>query len=650
MGRIALSTSNQSSDQIWQLFVEKGVMPRKGLRPEVARSWQRSRGIDPWQIKQDILSYSSLQARREQYSFLIEVANPIMQDICSLGGQNFVLLCDTEGYVLDTVSNVEYPQPIGQRLSEDTLGTNAIGLALVEGNAVELKGYEHYSSRYHSFSCAASPIRNEDGSILGIIDISNPYGDLPANVMKILGLGVKLIENQLRYRAEKIELQKIQRSYSAIIDVLPECMLLVDSSSGKIINANQKFLQMLGQKDKNQLIGRFLGDLISCSPVEINGLLSSEAEIPDLKLNFSWKNRLISCNLFCKRSINLGRGKKQMVLAFNQGQEIERERTAIYPLRATEPDAFDSLIGNSAQWTYIKHLARRAAPTASSILIQGESGTGKELLARAIHQASGRKGEFIAINCGAIPRELLQSELYGYEEGAFTGARRGGSLGKIDPAQGGTVFLDEIGEMPPDMQVSLLRFLQDRTITRVGGTNTRKIEVRVIAATNRDLNEAMRNGSFRKDLYYRLSVINIELPPLRERKEDIPLMAHYMVRELCLQQQLPTLDIDDEALKALVKYDWPGNARELNNVLEHAVVLSEGDCISRGDLPGYIFAAGDLGLNKAGKLEEYEKEAIINALRQCEGNISHTAKTLGVARNTLYRKLRKFGINADVHS
>jgi transcriptional regulator with PAS, ATPase and Fis domain len=431
---------------------------------------------------------------------------------------------------------------------------------------------------------------------------------------------------------------------------LPECMLLVDSSSGKIINANQKFLQMLGQKDKNQLIGRFLGDLISCSPVEINGLLSSEAEIPDLKLNFSWKNRLISCNLFCKRSINLGRGKKQMVLAFNQGQEIERERTAIYPLRATEPDAFDSLIGNSAQWTYIKHLARRAAPTASSILIQGESGTGKELLARAIHQASGRKGEFIAINCGAIPRELLQSELYGYEEGAFTGARRGGSLGKIEKAQGGTVFLDEIGEMPPDMQVSLLRFLQDRTITRVGGTNTRKIEVRVIAATNRDLNEAMRNGSFRKDLYYRLSVINIELPPLRERKEDIPLMAHYMVRELCLQQQLPTLDIDDEALKALVKYDWPGNARELNNVLEHAVVLSEGDCISRGDLPGYIFAAGDLGLNKAGKLEEYEKEAIINALRQCEGNISHTAKTLGVARNTLYRKLRKFGINADVHS
>ena len=229
-------------------------------------------------------------------------------------------------------------------------------------------------------------------------------------------------------------------------------------------------------------------------------------------------------------------------------------------------------------------------------------------------------------------------------------ARRGGRLGKIDNAQGGTIFLDEIGEMPPDMQVSLLRFLQDRTITRVGGTNTRKIEVRVIAATNRDLNEAMRNGSFRKDLYYRLSVINIELPPLRERKEDIPLMAHYMVRELCLQQQLPTLDIDDEALKALVKYDWPGNARELNNVLEHAVVLSEGDCISRGDLPGYIFAAGDLGLNKAGKLEEYEKEAIINALRQCEGNISHTAKTLGVARNTLYRKLRKFGINADVHS
>ncbi len=647
MGRVALSAPNRSSDQIWQLFVEKGVMPGKGLRPEIARSWQRSRGIDPWQIKQDILSDSSLKARRQKCSNLIEIAHPIMKDICSLGEQNFVLLCDTEGYVLDTVSNVEYPQPIGQRLSEETLGTNAIGLALVEGNAVELKGYEHYSCRYHSFSCAASPIHDEEGSILGVIDISNPFGDLPANVMKILGLGVKLIENQLRYRAEKIELQKIRCSYSTIIDVFPDCLLLVDSCSGKIINANQKFLQMLGQKDKNQLIGYFLGDLISYSPAEFDCLLSPEAEIQAGKLNFSWNNRLISCDLFCKRIINLSRGKKQIVLAFSQGQEIERDRSALYTLRTTETFDFDRLIGNSEQWTYIKQLARRAAPTVSSILIQGESGTGKELLAQAIHQASGRKGEFIAINCGAIPRELLQSELYGYEEGAFTGAKRGGSLGKLERAHGGTVFLDEIGEMPPDMQVSLLRFLQDRTLTRLGGTHLRKIEVRIIAATNRDLKEAMLNDSFRTDLYYRLSVINIKLPPLRERKEDIPLMAHYLVGELCRQHRRSPMMIDKEVLKVLAKYDWPGNARELNNVLEHAVVFGEGDCISLGDLPGSIFAAGDLALNRAAKLEEYEKRAIINALGQCEGNISHTAKTLGVARNTLYRKLKKFGIDID---
>jgi transcriptional regulator of acetoin/glycerol metabolism len=634
---------------MWQLFIEKGVMPRKGLRPEVARSWQRSRGIDPWQIKQDILSDSSLQAKRQKCCNLIEVAHPIMKDVCSLGGQNFVLLCDTEGYVLDTVSNVEYPHPVGQRLNEETLGTNAIGLALVEGNAVELKGYEHYSSRYHSFSCAASPIRDEDGSILGVIDISNPFGDLPANVMKILGLGVKLIENQLRYRAEKMELQKMRCSFSSIIDVFPDCMLLVDSCSGKIINANDKFLQMLGQRNKEQLIGYCLGDLINYTEAGMDSLLSPEVEIPDGRLDFSWNNLLIPCSLLNKRTINLGRSKKQIVLAFSQDQELEPGRRTLYPLKVEKNYGFDRLVGNNDQWTYIKQLARRAAPTASSILIQGESGTGKELLAQAIHQASGRKGAFIAINCGAIPRELLQSELFGYEDGAFTGARKGGSKGKLEMAHGGTVFLDEIGEMPADMQVSLLRFLQDRIMTRIGGTQAHKIEVRIIAATNRDLKEAMLHDSFRKDLYYRLSVINIELPPLRERKEDIPLLAHYLLGEICRQHQRPSIGIEDKVLKALAKYDWPGNARELNNVLEHAVVFSEGNCISLDDLPGNTFPAGDLAWNKAGKLEEYEKAAIITALHQCEGNISHTAKNLGVARNTLYRKLKKFGIDIDLH-
>lgn len=642
MERVALSTSNQSSDKIWHLFVEEGVVPGKGLRPEVARSWQRSRGIDPWQIKQDILSDSSLKARRQKYSGLIEVANSIMQDICCLGENNFVLLCDSEGYVLDTVSNVEYPQPMGLRLNEETLGTNAIGLALMEGNAIELKGYEHYSCRYHTFSCAAAPIYDGDGSILGVIDISNPFGDLPPNVMKILGLGVKLIENQLSYRAEALELQ----SCSPIIDIFPNGLLLLDSY-GKIINANLKFMQMLGARDRQLLIGNYLDDLISKADLEIGSLLAPEKELASCKLSFSWGNKIVQCSLSGKHTINISPGKQQMVLIFGNGPEVERGRPSLYPVRATEPSSFDRLIGNSSEWVQIKHLACRVAPTNSNILIQGESGTGKELLAQAIHRASGRKGAFVAINCGAIPRELLLSELYGYEEGSFTGAKKGGSLGKLEMAHKGTVFLDEIGEMPFDMQVSLLRFLQDKILTRVGGSQAKKVDVRIIAATNRNLKEEMIKGSFRKDLYYRLQVINIELPPLRERKEDIELMANYLVGEICLQHKRLPISIHDKVMKVLTKYDWPGNARELSNAMEHAVIFTEGNSISLEDLPEYLFRSETLVLNNTGKLQEHEKTVITNSLRQYGGNISQTAKALGVARNTLYRKLKKFGIDAD---
>ncbi len=649
MGGIILSTQTQSSDKLWHLFVEKGVVPGQGLRPEVARSWQRSRGIDPWQIKLDVLPDSNLKARRKRYSDLIEVANPIMKDICSLGEQNFVLLCDTEGYVLDTISNMEYPQPLGLRLSEETLGTNAIGIALVEGSAIELKGYEHYSSKYHTFSCAAAPIHDHDGSIIGVIDISNPFGDLPTNVLKMLGLGVKLVENQLCYRAEKLELQKIRCNCSSIVDVFQDCLLLVDTS-GEIINVNNNFLQLVGEKNKQVFIGNHLRDYIGAGEPGFDSLLSSGTNISTCQINFTLGNKIIKCSLLEKHTINVPEGRKQIVLMFNNDNKIELTRQAVVPIRGSLLSNFDHLIGDSEKWINIKSLAHKAAPTASNVLIEGESGTGKELLAQAIHNASGRKGAFIAINCGSIPRELLQSELYGYEDGSFTGARKGGSMGKLEMAHGGTVFLDEIGEMPFDMQVSLLRFLQDRTLIRVGGSQPRKIDLRVIAATNRNLKEEMLKGNFRKDLYYRLSVINIELPPLRERKEDIPLIANYLVNELCEHHNRQPMYIADDAMKVLSKYDWPGNARELSNIMEHAVIFTEGNIISAQDLPGSIFESGTVELNTSGKLEEYEKTAIINSLRQYEGNISQAAKALGVARNTLYRKLKKFGIDTDLSS
>lgn len=287
-------------------------------------------------------------------------------------------------------------------------------------------------------------------------------------------------------------------------------------------------------------------------------------------------------------------------------------------------------------------MGKRAARTSSNILIEGESGTGKEVLAEAIHHASGRSGPFIPINCGAISKELLQSELFGYEDGAFTGGKKGGMCGKFEIANGGTVFLDEIGEMPLAMQVSLLRFLQDKTVIRVGGNKSIKVNVKIIAATNRDLNTEVVRGNFREDLYYRLNVVNIKMPPLRQRKKDIKLLVEYIIQKLCAEFNIPQPNIEQPVMDILMKYDWPGNARELHNVIEHLLVVCQGENITIADLPPRLGTGHGISKITGGTLESLEKTAIINTLREYEGNLSKTATSLGMSRPTLYRKMKKF--------
>jgi transcriptional regulator with PAS, ATPase and Fis domain len=310
-------------------------------------------------------------------------------------------------------------------------------------------------------------------------------------------------------------------------------------------------------------------------------------------------------------------------------------------------DAFASIIGNSPQISELINQARKAAGYKATVLIEGESGTGKELIAQAIHKESGRSGKFIAINCGAIPSELIQSELFGYDEGAFTGAKKKGNPGKLEMADKGTVFLDEIGEMPLDMQVNLLRFLQDKTITRVGGNQSHKIDVRIIAATNRNLKEEVEKGNFREDLYYRLNVIHLQVPPLRERREDIPVLAHFFVEKLSQEYGIDEPIISAAAMRTLLDYDWPGNVREMENQIERAMILSAGYELRFDNLISSVSdnAEGIEGIT-ADK-ERIEKEGIENYLRQYQGNISHTAKALGITRQTLYRKIKSLNIQRE---
>lgn len=316
---------------------------------------------------------------------------------------------------------------------------------------------------------------------------------------------------------------------------------------------------------------------------------------------------------------------------------------------------FDNIVGNSDKMKWLREIAAKAAKGTSTVLILGESGTGKELFAHAVHNASRRgEGPFIKVNCAALPENLLEAELFGYEEGAFTGARKGGKPGKFELANGGTIFLDEIGEMSLAMQVKLLRVLQERELERLGGTKTTKLDIRVIAATNRDLETMIEENRFRQDLYYRLNIFTINIPPLRERLEDIPLLCKILLKKINSQVEHQVEGVIPEAMALLLQYNWPGNVRELENILERTVNLMDDETqikpkhlppmIKKGSKGGEPQVIEESPNDLADIKEDAEKQAILRALTATSGNKSKAAKMLGIHRSGFYQKLQKYNI------
>ncbi len=320
---------------------------------------------------------------------------------------------------------------------------------------------------------------------------------------------------------------------------------------------------------------------------------------------------------------------------------------------------FENIVGSSKAMQDVFRLVEKVADTDSTVLITGESGTGKELIAHAIHYASDRKdGPFIPVNCAAIPEELLESELFGHEKGAFTHAIKT-RIGRFELANKGTIFLDEIGEMSPSLQVKLLRVLQERKFERVGGVKTISVDIRVVSATNQDLEIAVKEGRFREDLFYRLNVIPIHVPPLRERRSDIPLLSKYFLKKYCSGKKKGVEGITDETLDILTRYDWPGNVRELENIMERMVILANGKMITKDDLPYQIIEktvgspggaiAGDIaipedGLSLSQAVSELEKRLILLALERTGGVKNRAAKLLKMNRTTLIEKMKKLGL------
>ena len=337
-------------------------------------------------------------------------------------------------------------------------------------------------------------------------------------------------------------------------------------------------------------------------------------------------------SLLCKRALST----RELVMQHRQMQaELEQQRR------------FQNIIGKSSEMQRIFELVKQVAPTKASVLITGESGVGKELIADAIHNASNRKEKpFIRVHCAALSESLLESELFGHEKGAFTGAVAR-KRGRFELAHTGSIFLDEIGEIEQSVQIKILRVLQEKKFERVGGEETLEVDVRIISATNRDLKEAIEEGRFREDLFYRLNVVNIHIPPLRERKEDIPLLTSAFIKEFAQENEKPVEGIDPKARAALYNYPWPGNIRELRNSIESAVVMCKGNIVTPEDLPPSITRESDddyIRISVGSSLAEAEREIIRSTLAAQNGNKSRTAEILGIGRKTLHRKVDEYGL------
>jgi len=467
------------------------------------------------------------------------------------------------------------------------------------------------------------------------------------------------VESELKeVSLELKEITAYKKILEAVLQNAYEGIVIVDPD-GRIIMFNGAYADFLGIRPEDA-IGRHVTEIIENTRMH-EVVKTGKAEIGQLQKIGKHNAVVMRIPIKIDNQVVAGVGKiwfkdlRDMENLFNRLNSLEEE-LAYYKeeLRRTQEDKYslDNLVGESKVMLELKRLIHKAAQTSSTVLITGESGTGKELVARAIHNLSSRRqNTFVRINCAAIPENILESELFGYAEGAFTGAKKGGKAGKFELAHKGSIFLDEIGDMSFHMPAKLLRFLKEKEFERLGENKTRQVNVRVIAATNQDLLRKIEKGEFREDLYYRLQVMNLEVPPLRERKEDIPLLLDYFINKFNTELGKNIRKADEQTLAALCRYDWPGNVRQLENVIERAYNLADGDTLTLDTLPIYLSksypfnrSGNGTGVSLHQAKDEMEKASIENALRQAGGNKSRAAQLLGITRTSLYQKIKKYNL------
>ena len=567
-----------------------------------------------------------------------------------LKGTGFCMaLADSEGYVLYVVGDAELVEHFkrrrclpGYRWLERDVGTCAIGLALEEKVPVFLPGDAMFSMDARRLSNAGAPVFAPDGGVvLGAISLSGESAMMHVHTLGLVRQAAETVTSQLRERERMRDLATTNQYLRALIESDSRGIVTVDSH-GRIVQTNRSARRLFSLPVSPA--GRDFEDFTGGRSGVLEHLATGKSfKAREILARHSGMTHFASFDPICMSNGEVVGG----LLTVQEKKEVMGMAVEVTGSHAHF--TFDSILGSSACLGQALRHARIAAASTAPVLLCGETGTGKELFAQAIHNGGERRNRpFVAINCGAIPKELLESELFGYEEGAFTGARKGGRPGKFELADSGTLFLDEIGDMPFDMQVKLLRVLQTGEIQRVGGLRTVPVDLRVISATNKDLRQAIEQQKFRADLYYRISTLNILVPPLRERPEDILPLAEYFIQRHRLRLNKPTAVLPPDTAAMLTAHAWPGNVRQLESAVERAMHLAEG-----GDLLAEHFGIAGLERTRQaapsepsggpgqGTLEDLEQRAVAEALARHNGNIRAASRALGVSRPTLYRKLKK---------
>ncbi|GFN23496.1 sigma-54 interaction domain-containing protein [Thermanaeromonas sp. C210] len=664
------------------------------VRAEVVRSWIRSKkyGLETSCFYYGpVLENSVLRGLLEEKRLLLKAADGYLERLVEMfsNRRSSVLLSDENGIMLRVLHSEDGStrRRIRERLrlvpgsvwTEATVGTCSHVLCTLHQEPIQLWGPEHYSDvGWDQITCSSAPIFDAAGNLAGTLSIGadcylrqNPYA---------LGMAISAawaIQNRLQNLERTEQRSFLEKAESGLQ------AYFITNRQGVITQANDKARAVLVGVGK-ELVGQPFEVLLGKQPV-IEAVLQRGEAFEDVELRLEESDRVLAgCSAL---PIKDGAGKIYGCLVTLGGAKQNGRRTGIPETRRDSGTSgmawvlkdrengsgFESLVGSSPALLQTIEVSRKAALSSANILLQGESGVGKEVFARCIHNLSRPWGPFVAVNCAALPKSLIESELFGYEGGAFTGADRKGRPGKIELAHGGTLFLDEISDMPLEIQPVLLRVLEEKQFMRVGGSRPVRVDFRLIAATNRDLLELTRKQEFRLDLYYRIAVFKIIIPPLRERGLDILELARYFIMAIARREGLPAPALSREAEEILLTYDWPGNVRQLENAMLYAMTMCRRGIIYPEDLPaeireggrtedggsvggrpGMVIGAGGSGEDQAAEkalevrplpMKELEKRAIKQALAQTNYNVRKAAALLGLGQSTLYRKIRDYNLS-----